>query len=754
MRFLLRLSCLFATATLVWSHAAAPTAAGGAATEPYLWRNVAVGGGGFVTGLVFHPTTPEVLYARTDVGGAYRWEAAAQAWQPLLDWLGRAEWNFQGVESLALDPADPQRVYLAVGTYTNPDASFGAILRSPDQGRSWARTALPFRLGANEAGRGTGERLVVDPQDGRILLFGTRRDGLWRSPDRGATWAPLTGFPSGPDDSILHPEPAHGFDYLSQAVGVAWVRFGPAVKSGEPTRLIYAGISRSAGGLYRSIDAGATWAPLPGQPTGLRPTGASLAPDGTLYLTFGDEPGPNGMRAGAVWRFEPGADRWTNITPEAPAPLSAAQGQFGYAGVCVDPQSPSTIVVSTWNRWTGGDEIFRSQDRGATWHRLLESAQWDYSAAPYVETLTPHWISDVEIDPHNREHLLFTTGYGVWATRHVTASDRGEPTRWTFDNRGLEETVPEAFLSPPRGAPLISGMADVDGFRHDDLSVSPPSRFRGPRLKTTSWLDFAESKPDVMVRTGITYQMDRRHGAWSEDGGSTWHEFAAEPPPPDGQAKFSTGPVALSADGAVIIWTTVGNVPHRSIDRGATWEPCAGAPAGLVPLADRVAANTFYGYDAAGGALFVSTDGGATFTKRRCDLPRLRGGHPHHRLPVDFHAVPGRQGEVWFVAHGRIYHGTCGGRSWQELSQPANVASLGLGRAPDGGDYPALFVAATIGPDEGIFRSDDRGVTWVRISDDAHRFGSARAVTGDRQVFGRVYFATGGRGIVYGERTR
>lgn len=266
-----------------------------ATSGPYQWRSVAIGGGGFVTGVLFHPAERGLAYARTDVGGAYRWDAQAQQWTALTDWLGADDWNLMGIDAFAVDPADADALYLAAGTYMHERAGTAAVLRSFNRGRTFERADLPFKLGGNQLGRANGERLAVDPHDGRVLLLGSRDAGLWRSDDRGAHWAKVASFP----DAALAGATARNHVGREQAVGIAFVVFDAASgNTGTPTPRIYVGVSTEQTSLYVSEDAGRSWAPVAGQPRGLRPSHMAGGSDGHWYLSYGDQPGPDLMAGG------------------------------------------------------------------------------------------------------------------------------------------------------------------------------------------------------------------------------------------------------------------------------------------------------------------------------------------------------------------------------------------------------------------------------------------------------------------------
>ncbi len=373
---------------------------------PYSWKNVQIVGGGFVDGIVFHPTAANVRYARTDMGGAYRWDFATKRWQPILDWLPHKDLNLMGVESIAVDPSDPNRVYLACNTYTNPNTPNGAILRSINRGHTFQRADVPFKFGGNEDGRGNGERLAVDPQNGRILFLGTRHDGLWHSGDRGATWSRVTSFPDATEAPPQKPAPIAGEAPEQHwqrmpicGSGIIFVKFaGNGTAPGKPSQTIYVGVSLiGRPNLFVTRDAGATWQQVDGEPTQYRPTRAALASDGIFYIAYGNVPGPSRMTNGAVWKLDTYSGKWTVITPDHPA---AGTREFGYAAVAVDALNPRSLIASSYNRYSsGGEEIFRSVDGGTSWKPIFAGGgQFDYTAAPYVKPTSIHWLFDIEID--------------------------------------------------------------------------------------------------------------------------------------------------------------------------------------------------------------------------------------------------------------------------------------------------------------------------------------------------------------------
>src|SRR3989337_1234185 len=53
-----------------------------AQSSPYVWRNVKIVAGGVISGNVASEQTPNLFYARTDIGGLYRWNVATRKWIP------------------------------------------------------------------------------------------------------------------------------------------------------------------------------------------------------------------------------------------------------------------------------------------------------------------------------------------------------------------------------------------------------------------------------------------------------------------------------------------------------------------------------------------------------------------------------------------------------------------------------------------------------------------------------------------------
>ncbi|MFC2089590.1 exo-alpha-sialidase [Bacteroidota bacterium] len=724
-------------------------------TQPYTWKNVRIVGAGFVTGFVFHPAEPGLRYCRTDMGGAYRWEEQEQVWVPLLDWLSYADLNLMGVESIALDPNDPDKLFMACGTYTNPSTPDGAILWSGDRGKTFNRTDVPFKMGGNENGRGNGERMMVDPNNGKIIYMGTRNNGLWRSIDGAESWEQVTSFPD-----VSEPIPEGGdrrnrwIAMRNRGSGVIFVVFDSNSLQNGKSQKIYVGASlMGRENLFMSEDGGETWSPVPGHPLDFRPTHGILASNDILYMTYGTNPGPNPMTDGAVWKYNTHTGEWTEITPDDPDPEN--DRGFGYAAVSVDASNPDVLVVTSYHRYSaGGDEIFRSLDGGQTWKPVFESGvEFDYGKAPYVHHTGVHWMFDIEIDPFDPDHALFTTGYGGHETFNLTNLDRGDSITWHIMSTGIEESVPLDLLSPPEGGQLLTAIGDYCGFLHFDLdNPVPEGCFENPHFGNTDGISCAEQKPSVIVRVGIESARPADENiAYSEDGGITWNPTASMP-----FENAMHGHIAVSADGKTWIWTPQRSRPFVTSDKGATWTEITSLPENVKVIADRIDPRMFYTINIFEGKLFTSTDGGLSFVATDLDLEKgipepnsfrgdRRGGQDR------IYATPGLSGDLWIAAFDGLYHAVSPENGFELMDQVEEIHAFGFGKGKRRNSSPSLFMVGTVNGTRGIFRSDDEATNWVRINDDAHEWGLLMHITGDPKKYGRVYVGTHGRGAIYGD---
>lgn len=730
----MRYPALLALAFLGTIGAAPPAA------TPYHWQNVVVGGGGFAPGIVFSPVERGLAYLRTDMGGAYRWDAQSRRWQPLQD--DEAESNFMGIESIAPDPRDAAIVYLAAGMSARGPA---AIFRSTDRGAHWRKTIVPFAMGGNEDGRGLGERLAIDPHHTATLMFGSRHDGLWRSDDAGAQWRKVAPFPLAGLGRPDRPRQTHG--------GLSFVLFDPAQRG----RIFVASADPGPQHLFRSDDGGTRWQAVTGGPApDLLPVKGVIGADGVLTLTYCDAIGPNGITRGAVWRFDPRREAWQDVTPLK----GAAVVPGGYMGVAVAARDPRVIAVATVNRYRPGDTVWRSADGGQTWRELARDSVRDVAATPFLDfdgkADFGHWIAGLAIDPFDAGHAAYVTGATVYATDDFAAT---RAMRWAPWTRGIEQTAIITLVSPTGGAPLVSGFGDLGGFRHDDLTRSPPHVHRTPMLTNTNSLDYAGTAPRVLVRSGNTHKpvVPDTSLAWSADGGDTWQPLRvpAQRGEDGAPSRAQTGNAAItvSADGATFVVET--EQPLLTRDRGRSWRPVRGLPMRTRVTADKRDARRFYAVDADAGRLLRSDDGGATFhATPGAGLPaNLSGARAVGREAANpLVAVPGQAGTLWLLIGPDLYRSRDFGDHWERATNGIAITRFGVGRAAAGAAWPALYAVGSLDAQWGIYRSIDGGAHWTRINDTAHQWGlRLRVISGDPRRFGRVYVGTDGRGIMYGD---
>jgi photosystem II stability/assembly factor-like uncharacterized protein len=264
-----------------------------------------------------HPALPRYLYAGTD-HGLYRFDETTLRWSAI-------DSPMSDIWSVAIDPRDPSRLLCG----TRP-AGFWC---SPDAGASWQRLDAPGLRDFSEIVRGPTRvtQILFDPIDEDTVWAGVEIGGIFRSTDRGLTWAAL--------DRGLASADVHGVAVSRDDSGRKRV------------------LATTNYGLHLSHDNGETWAlhPLDTPWQYMRAIVADPADPRTLWMTNGN--GPPGS-TGRLWRSRDGGLGWETV--ELPGPLNSTPWC-----VAAHPSEPALRFVCT-----NLGQLFRSLDAGESWERL------------------------------------------------------------------------------------------------------------------------------------------------------------------------------------------------------------------------------------------------------------------------------------------------------------------------------------------------------------------------------------------------
>jgi xyloglucan-specific exo-beta-1,4-glucanase len=720
-----------AAAALAMTFAAIPLAT--AANTHASWKNVHISSGsGFVTDIIAQPKVPNLFYLRTDVGGFFRWNPTRKEWIPISDFITVQHRDLYGGESIAVDPENANTVYIACG-----GGQEGAIFKSTDRGNIWTELGLKgVMMSGNAWMRWGGERLQIQPGSSKLMLFGSRTQGLWSTNDGGATWKQTS-----------LPFPAKDTD------GVQAVAFDPNM----PTT-IYAAVATE--GIFKSTDDGNTWTNISTSIT--KPERLTVAQDSTVWVTYNN----------GVSKFAESA--WSNVTPKG-ATTNA------YCGLAVNPRNANKVIVS-YGLWrdTAPTGMFMTGDGGATWTRLKDTVTTD---VPWYVKLSPGKrpgtitdflytpISNFMFDAHNPSSVWFASAGGIYNTTNINRP--GGPLFHHVEN-GHEELCFCALSAPPTGNELIAGAGDVNGFVFDKgLDTYPSQNFdmNGSRTGITTNLTYEERNPQNMA---AMRPMDPLSVIvfTSSDGGFHWTQDKSFPRATAGKKPLTPIAITMSSSNPDDVVAAVCNSDDHK-DRwlyktSATsgWKECSGladqsySQWSTIPIAaDPLDGRTFYVYCA--GKIYRSTDGGATFNQMSAGTVGATGVAAFFKLV----AQPGKTGDLWlsedqdnsnYLSPIRpswegLYHSSDAGRTWARVPGVTRAVVFAFGKASSSGHPTLYYYGRRSGDDtDRVFQSTDLGKSWLVISRSGQAMGdNPYLMEASRQTFGRVFIGTGGRGIYY-----
>ena len=561
--------------------------------------------------------------------------------------------------------------------------------------------------------------------------------------------------------------------------GLHWRGIGPyrggrsVAVAGVPGQPYTFYFGASAGGVWKTVDAGQTWTPLTDKEKFASIGAIAVAPSNPNVIYVGS--GESGLRGDMTWgngvyKSTDGGKTWKNLGLEDTRQIGA---------ITVDPANPDIVLVAAIGHAFGPNAnrgVYRTTDGGKTWTKVL-----------YKDENTG--AIDVTLDPHNSQiayaamwqvrRLPWNMSSGGPGSGLYRSSDGG--VTWSqIKGNGIPSGILgriDVSVSGANSNRVYAMIEAIDGglFRSDDGGGHWNRVSNDGRLSQRAWYfskitaDPKNANTVYAVNTGLYRSIDggksfqllpARHG--------DHHQLWVDPDVPSRMIDASDGGASVSLDDGKT-WSTQENQPtasfyHVSVDNQFPWHAYGAqqdnSGIGISSYDDEGAITTKDWFDVGSGECgFIVVDPRDTnivysnseneigrFDKKSQQLriievyPMDESGHAASELKYRFNwtsplIMSPHSPDTLYVGMDRVFKTTDDGGNWTAIS-PDLTRNDKSKQGPSGGPithditsveyYDTVFAIAEsplkkgmlwVGSDDGLVHlTTNDGVKWSDIT--------------------------------------
>jgi photosystem II stability/assembly factor-like uncharacterized protein len=672
------------------------------------WRNVGPHRASRTRAAAGHRSHPYTFYMAAVNGGVWKTTDAGRVWTPIFD-----DQPTGSIGTIAIAPSDPAVLYVGSGEGLHrPDLSTGdGVYKSTNGGRTWTH------LGLRDAQQIPA--IAVDPRNPDRLFvaalghpYGPNEErGIYRSLDGGRSFQKVISKDENTGGNDVDIDPSNP----DIVYATMWEeRQGPWENS------VWAG---TGGGIFKSVDGGTTWKPLTSGLPAVVQANVAISPANPkrLYATVAgyESPGTSGDRGAAgVYRSDDAGETWTRITTDArPA------GRIGGGDLpmpLAHPTNPDVVIICSTVSWKSVDggktwAAFKGAPGGEDYQSgwinpdnpdiiLLAADQGAVVTLNGGET----WSSWYNQPTGQFYHVSADNAFpyricsGQQENGSVCVSSRGNYGAIS-DRDWLPVGVDEyGFVAPdPLNPDIVYGGRTVTRFdrRTGQVSVVGPVGGRGGVGGAQGNFRQVRTMPVIFSEVDKRALFFANNHLWKTiDGGAHWQQISPDLTRqtwtiPASVGKYSSQPTAQASPRGVIytvapsyqdinrIWVgTDDGLIHVTADNGASWKDVTPPGVGpwakvsvmdagrFSPLTAYAAINTLR-LDDLRPHIFRTHDGGKTWTEIVSGIPN---GETVNAVRED----PKRKGLLFAGTERAVYVSFDDGASWQSLRLNMAVSSV------------------------------------------------------------------------------